>query len=214
MTLFVYVALTTSLLGMSAWLWLHRQPLHLPARGALTAGLVGLLLAAAAALLLVLTELGMNQHGLVHAQRMLGLAAQHLSLPLLGMACLFLALGLHWKPMTWGQIILGLMAFFELARRMQLEQQYHWLVNLVGVAALLFTALLNVRRHRLAAALGVIAAGFLLAPGLLGNEMPLEALFRTSQQASWLIPGFVALGLALGLLSTQSQSLNIQMTSD
>lgn len=207
MTLFVYIALTISLIGMSFWLWLHRQPLHLPARGALTAGLVGLLLAAAAALLLVLTELGLDQAGVVHAQRMLGLAAQHLTLPLLGIACLFLALGLHWKPMVWSQIILGLMAFFELARRMQLEQQYQWLVNLVGVAALLLAALLFARRHRLTAALGVIAAGFLLAPGLFSDEMPLQSLLRTGQHASWLIPGFVALGLALGLFSTQQQSL-------
>lgn len=210
MMLFVYIALSFSLIGMSFWLWLHRQPLHLPARGALTAGLVGLLLAAAAALLLVLVQLGVDQHGVAHAQRMLGLAAQHLTLPLLGMACLFLALGLHWKPMAWGQIILGLMAFYELARRLQLEQQYCWLVNLIGVAALLCAALLSTRRHRLAAALCVMAAGFLLAPALVADGMPLAALYTADQHASWLIPGFVALALALGVLSTQQQGLVTQ----
>lgn len=208
MTLFVYIALSASLIGMCAWLWPLRPRLHLPARGALTASLVAMLLAAAAALLLALAELGMTHDGLMDAQRMLGLAAQHLSIPLLGLACLFLALGLHWKPMTWGQIILGLMAFFELARRMELAQEYQWLVNLIGLAALLLAAVLNTRRQPLTAALGLIASGCLLAPGLFGQGMPLEALYSLNQHASWLIPGFVATGLAIGLIGVQEQNAN------
>ena len=98
----------------------------------------------------------------------------------------------------------------RLARRLQLEQQYCWLVNLIGVAALLCAALLSTRRHRLAAALCVMAAGFLLAPALVADGMPLAALYTADQHASWLIPGFVALALALGVLSTQQQGLVTQ----
>ncbi len=202
----IYLLLGLAMLGLVAWLWPRRQHMHTPARGAVVACVVALLLASASVLMIALARWGLTNDGMLHAQRMLGLAAQHMSVPLLGLACLFLAKGLHWAPSLWGKIILGLMGFYQLLRYMELSEGYLWLVNLVGAGALLAAALLYIGRDKRITVLCLVAPIGLLAPAVLTDSWPLAGLFTASQQASWLIPGFVAAGLAVGLLSEQAHN--------
>ncbi|MEE3158543.1 MAG: hypothetical protein VX301_10085, partial [Pseudomonadota bacterium] len=135
-----HVLLTLLLIAVGVWLWRQRAPLDTPARGAITAALLGLGLAAGASVLLSLGALpGASE--LAHTQRILGLAAQNLSLPLLGLAALYLGLGLRWQPANWGRILLGLMAAFELTRRMDLLHSYQWLINCAALLVMLLACL-------------------------------------------------------------------------
>lgn len=202
----IYLLLGLAMLGLVAWLWPRRPAMHMPARGALVASIVALLLASSSVLMIALAQWGFSNDGALHAQRMLGLATQHMSVPLLGLACLFLAKGLHWAPTLWGKVILGLMGFYQLARYMELSEGYLWLVNLIGAAALLAVAALYVARDKRVTVLCLVAPASLLAPAVLTESWPLAGLFTSSQQASWLIPGFVAAGLAVGLLSEQAHN--------
>jgi hypothetical protein len=206
MTTLVYAVLTLGCLGLCAWLWPKREGLHVPARGAVVATLVGLLLAGASAAMIVLQELGASNDAAAHAQRILGLAAQHMTLPLVGLASLFLARGLTWAPSLWGKVILGIMGFYELLRYMELQLEYLWLVNLVGAFALLAAAVLYLPRDRRVTAMAAIAPACALAPALFAGHTPLDALFIANDQASWLIPGLIGAGLAVGLLTEQAHN--------
>lgn len=206
MTAFVYLLLALACLAICAWLLPKRRVMHTPARGAVVATLVGLLLAAAAAGMLALELFGLGNESVAHAQRILGLAAQHMTLPLAGLAALFLARGLTWSPSIWGKVILGIMGFYELLRHLNWQLEYLWLVNLVGALALLATCLLYLPRSGRVAALAAIAPACLLAPSAPGNAAPLSMLFFPSDQASWLVPGLVAAGLAVGLLSEEAHN--------
>jgi hypothetical protein len=206
MTTVVYLALTLASLGLCVWLWPKRAAMHIPARGAVVATLVGLLLVTASAAMILLDLVGWSNAAAGHAQRILGLAAQHMSLPLIGLAALFLARGLTWGPGLWGKVILGIMGFYELFRQLNLASEYLWLVNLIGAAALLATAVLYLSRNGRLAALAVVAPVCLLAPALLSEHTPMDVLFLASSQASWLVPGLVAAGLAVGLLAEQAHN--------
>ncbi|AQZ94926.1 hypothetical protein ACFSB1_13945 [Halopseudomonas phragmitis] len=201
-----YLLLTLFLAGLSLWLWPRRVGRHTGARGALNAGLVALLLAALSSLLLTLGQWGASGTAMADAQRIFGLAAQHLSLPLLGLVSVYLARGLRWKPMIWGQVILGLMACFELSRYLGWQPGYHWLVNLLGAAGLLASAVLYLGRDKRIAGLCLIAPVSLIAPALLSQQLPLTALLSAEASASWLLPGFVAAALAVGLLAEQAHN--------
>lgn len=206
MTAISYLLLALFMAGICLWLWRLRYDRREGARGALVASLVGLLLGAASALLLGLGQWGLGNEGVEQAQRIMGLAAQHMSLPLLGLASLYLARGLQWKPAVWGQIILALMAFYELSRYLQWQAGYQWLVNLAGLVALGIAGWLSAARDKRIPLLCLVAWVGLLMPTLLGDGQMLHALLDGSQQASWLIPGFVAAGLAVGLLAEQAHN--------
>ncbi|WP_304640412.1 hypothetical protein [Pseudomonas sp.] len=206
MTTLVYALLTLACLGLSAWLWPRREGLHVAARGAVVASLVGLLLTAVSAGMIVFHQLGWSNDAAAHGQRILGLAAQHMALPLVGLATLFLARGLTWGPSLWSKVILGIMGFYELSRHMGLQLEYLWLVNLVGALALLASAVLYLPRDRRLVALAALAPAFLLAPALFAGRAPLDALFIANDHASWLIPGLVGAGLAVGLLTEQAHN--------
>ncbi len=206
MTTLVYLLLALACLGLCTWLWPKRQALHTPARGAVVATIVGLSLGAASAAMIAMQLLGWSNESAAHAQRILGLATQHMTLPLLGLAALFLARGLTWAPSLWGKIILGIMGFYELLRHLDLQLEFLWLVNLIGALAFAGVCLLYLARDRRAAALAVTAPACLLAPTLLADRTPLDALFVANAQASWLLPGLVAAGLAVGLLSEQAHN--------
>ncbi|HDZ56717.1 MAG TPA: hypothetical protein ENI17_08370 [Pseudomonas xinjiangensis] len=211
MTATVYLLLAVTLCGLAFWVWSRRSPLHNAAHGALVASLVGLFLAAASTLMILVAQWGLTGDVLAHAQRMLGLAAQHLSMPLIGLAALFLARGLAWNPSIWGKIILGGMAFFELSRYLDVQQAYHWLVNMTGLGALLIAGLLNSKEDRRVLILCLVAVASVLAPALIHPGLPLAGLYTATHHASWLIPGFVASGLAVGLLAEQAHNSTISL---
>ncbi|UAW99195.1 hypothetical protein KEM63_04270 [Halopseudomonas nanhaiensis] len=204
MTIVIYTLLGLSLAGASGWLFKRRSGLSHAAGGAVTASVVVLLIAAVAALLTALV-LGIGGDGLKHAQRLFGLAARHLSIPVLGLAACFLMNGWRWKPMVWGQVILGLMGAFELARLLDLSLHYEWLVNGLGLV-LLAWACLGVGRARVLIILAIAAVGCLLAAALIADTTPLTALFRPLPTASWLIPGLLATALAVGVLADQAHN--------
>jgi hypothetical protein len=200
-----YALLSLLLLGTAGWLWSSRRQLTPLARGANTAALFGLGLAAASSLMLSFGGL-LGDDRLAHTQRMMGLAAQSISLPLLGLAALYLAWGLRWQPATWGRILLGLMAAFELTRRMDMQHSYQWLINTASLLVMLMGALLVLGRdHRplLATALCLIGT---LAPLFIPGSAPLASLYTPSAELIWLFPALLGAGATVGLLSDQAHN--------
>jgi hypothetical protein len=215
MTAFVYLCLTASAMLLCLWLWRRRADRREGARGAITASLVALVLIASTALPLALAQWGITNADLTHAQRIMGLAAQHMSLPLLGLACLYLASGWRWKPMNWSRVILGILAFYELSRYLEWQSGYLWLLTLAGVISLGISGLLNAGRDRRLGILCLVAIVCILAPTLLGglnDQLPLLSLLDAKTQASWLVPGFVAAGLAVGVVAEQAHNDNHNQT--
>lgn len=205
----VYGVLAGSAVWLCFWLWRHRADRREGARGAITASLVALALVASTAFPLALVHWDLVSKPVEHAQRIMGLAAQHMSLPLLGLACLYLASGWRWKPIIWSRIILGILAFYELSRYLDWQSGYLWLVTLVGAASLGISGLLNIGRDRRVGILCLAAIACTLAPALLAgltDQLPLLSLLDASRQASWLVPGFIAAGLAVGVLAEQAHN--------
>jgi len=201
----IYGLLGAALLGLSLWLWRRRDGLHENARGAVTAALLALLLPAASCLMLTLDGLALG-HTIVHIQRILGLAAQSISLPLLGLAALYLALGLRWQPANWGRILLALMAAFELTRRMDLQHNYQWSISLIGLALLLLSCLLILRRDLRPVLFGALASFGIIAPLFSPGAAALSGLLDSSPLALWLFPALLGSGLTVGLLSEQAHN--------
>lgn len=209
MTAFVYAVLAGSAIWLCFWLWQRRADRREGARGAITASLVALALVASTAFPLTLVHWDLVSKPVEHAQRIMGLAAQHMSLPLLGLASLYLASGWRWKPIIWSRIILGILAFYELSRYLDWQSGYLWLVTLAGAAALGVSGLLNIGRDRRVGILCLAAIVCTLAPVLLAGltgSLPLLSLLDASARASWLIPGFIAAGLAVGVLAQQAHN--------
>lgn len=205
----VYGALAGSSVWLCFWLWQRRADRREGARGAITAALVALALVVSTALPLALAHWGVGSKPVEHAQRIMGLAAQHMSLPLLGLACLYLAKGWRWKPMIWSRIILGILAFYELSRYLDWQSGYLWLITLTGAVSLATSGLLNIGRDRRIVILCLAAIICTLAPAVLAGlaeQLPLIALLDASTHASWLVPGFIAAGLAVGVLAEQAHN--------
>lgn len=209
MTAIVYLLLGVSALGLCVWLWRHRAGRREGARGAITAGLVALVLVASSALPLAFVQWELVGKSVEHAQRIMGLAAQHMSLPLLGFACLYLASGWRWQPVIWSRIILGILAFYELSRYLEWQTGYLWLLTSIGAVGLAASGLLNIGRDRRVGILCLAAIVCLLAPTLISGltgQLPLLSLLDASSHASWLIPGFIAAGMAVGVLAEQAHN--------
>ncbi|UJJ30918.1 hypothetical protein [Halopseudomonas maritima] len=200
-----HVLLTLLLIAVGVWLWRQRAPLDVPARGAITAALLGLGLAASASLLLSLGALP-GTSKLAHTQRILGLAAQNLSLPLLGLAALYLGFGLRWQPATWGRILLGLMAAFELSRRMDALHGYQWLINCAALGVMLLACLRVLGNDRRPLPLALVCAAGTLAPLLLPGATPLADLFAVNGTLLSLYPALLGAALAVGLLGEQAHN--------
>ena len=199
----LYGLLSAALLGLSLWLWQRRNTLHENARGAITASLLALLLPAASSLLLTLDSLALGET-VTHIQRILGLAAQSISLPLLGLTAFYLAFGLRWQPANWGRILLGLMAAFELTRRMDMQHGYQWSISLIGLALLMLACIL--RRDLRPVLAGIIATIGILAPLFSPGAAALAGLLGSSALALWLFPALLGAGLTVGLLSEQAHN--------
>ena len=201
----LYGLLSAALFGLSLWLWRQRTGRHENARGAITASLLALLLPAASSLLLALASLA-QWEALTHTQRILGLVAQNTSLPLLGLASFYLAFGLRWQPANWGRILLGLMAAFELTRRMDMQAGYQWSMSLISLALMILACMLILRRDLRPILAGIIATIGIIAPLFSPGAPALAGLLDSSVLALWLFPALLGMGLAVGLLSEQAHN--------
>jgi hypothetical protein len=122
---------------------------------------IGFALSAAAAA----TELMYFDPSWQAAHLWLSQASKFLGLPLLGAAALALGRGWTWSRPNWGRILLGLCAFFELFRQMNMLDDYRLALHLATLALLLYAGAVQwPRRTPLTAAVGVVA--LLLGAGL------------------------------------------------
>ncbi len=101
-----------------------------------------------------------------------------LGLPLVGLSALALARHWIWSRPTWGRLVLGLCACFELARQLAWSRQYALGVGLATALLVLYAGWLC-WPARLQASAGAAAAVLLLAatvwPALPGGANPLAA---------------------------------------
>ncbi len=142
-----------------------------------------------------------SQHTLGQLQQMLGHAARHMSLPLLGLAALQLVRGQHWQPVVWGRLVIGLMLGFEVARRLGWQDGWLWTISLAGLTAFGAAALLHLSDKRIATCWLLSSAGLLLP--VMSGATPMAALVDSSLAASALLPLFCGAALAVGLLANQ-----------
>jgi hypothetical protein len=70
-------------------------------------------------------------------------ASSFLGLPLLGLAALSLARHWQWQGPTWGRLLLGLCAFFELFRQMGLLDEYRLFLQLSSLLLMVYGGLLS-----------------------------------------------------------------------
>lgn len=135
-------------------------------------------------------------------------AGNFLALPLLGAAALALGRGWTWSRPNWGRILLGLCAFFELFRQMNLLDDYRLALHLATLALLMYAGAVQwPRRTPLAAAAGAVA--LLLGAGLLGTEGFIGPLRRLDLFYLLLIPAYPLLAWLLLTLpggATESHS--------
>ncbi|WP_151705687.1 hypothetical protein [Nitrincola alkalilacustris] len=102
---------------------------------------------------------------------MLNNLALYAALPLIATTLLAMAKGWHWSMAGWGRWLLGLIAFFELTRRMEYGNYYTQLMLLLVVAAIGFGSLLAPQLKAKAA--GSSAALLLLLLALFASPAPL-----------------------------------------
>ncbi|VXC25985.1 conserved membrane hypothetical protein [Pseudomonas sp. 8Z] len=130
---------------------------------ALFCALLGVLMPAAAA------SIGVLRYGIdpswQAAHLWLSQASSFLGLPLLGAAALALGRSWQWSRPTWGRILLGLCAFFELFRQFGHLQEYRLALHLASLAAIAYAGMVQwPRRGPLIVSLA--ATGVFLLAGL------------------------------------------------
>jgi hypothetical protein len=131
---------------------------------ALFCALLGFLLAAAAAVASV------GDPGWQAAHLWLSQASSFLGLPLLGAAALTLGRGWAWSRPNWGRVVLGLCAFFELFRQMNLLEDYRLLLNLASLLLIVYAGAIQWPRRAPAGAATAVVGLFLLAELAVGSE--------------------------------------------
>lgn len=207
-TLYLLLGLATG-----AWcLWLTRRRSRLDANGraAIHAALLGLILSTLALLLMAVTSAA-NSNAVSPMQQMLGHAAQHMSLPLLGLAALQLAREQLWQPIAWGRLVIGLMLGFEVSRRLGWQDQWLWLISLASLGALGTAALLHLSDKRLLACWLLSSAGLLIP--LVSGGLPLTALINASLSSGALLLLYTGASLTIGLLANR-KALNVARVTD
>lgn len=193
--LYLVLGLTTGICCL--WLTPRRSRLTIEGRAAVHAALLGLILPTLALLLMSFTS-ALSSHAINPVQHMLGHAAQHMSLPLLGLAALQLTRDQPWQPIAWGRLVIGLMLGFEVSRRLGWQEQWLWLINLAGLGALGLAALRHLADKRLMVCWVLSSAG-LLAPFSSGG-LPLIALTEANVSAAALLLLYSGATTMIGLL--------------
>ena len=134
-------------------------------------------------------------------------ASSFLGLPLLGLAALSLGRNWQWQGPTWGRLLLGLCAFFELFRQLDRLDEYWLFLQLSSLLLLLYGGLLRwPQRRPLVLALG--ASGLLVFAGLVvGTDGFLGPVRRIDLFHALLTPAYPLLAwLMIDLTDTQSRA--------
>ncbi|HBX56610.1 DUF6962 family protein [Pseudomonas sp. UBA2684] len=162
---------------------------------ALFCALLGFLMPAAAA------TVGAIRYGLdpswQAAHLWLSQASTFLALPLLGVAALTLGRGWAWSRPNWGRVVLGLCAFFELFRQMNLLDDYRLLLNLATLLLILYAGALQWPRRAPALAAVGVAGLFLLAGVAVGSTGFIGSLRRVDLFHALLTPAYPLLAWLL-----------------
>lgn len=165
------IALLLSSLFTSLWLLQQHKGLAGEAHHLVRVFAVSSLFLAAGALgNLLLSSEGIDQATL---RLMLSNLALYAALPLIATALLAIGKGWYWSMAGWGRWLLGLIALFELTRRMEYGNVYTQLMLLLIVAAIGFGSFLAPQLKARASGLG--AALLLLVMALFAGPAPLLA---------------------------------------
>lgn len=92
-------------------------------------------------------------------------ASTFLGLPLIGCAALALSRGWAWSRPNWGRIVLGLCAFFELARQLNQLDDYRMLLNVSTLALILYAGLIQ-RSGKTLGLAAIISVGLFAGAGI------------------------------------------------
>jgi hypothetical protein len=158
---------------------------------ALFCALLGFLLTAAAA------AASVGDPSWQAAHLWLSQASSFLGLPLLGVAALTLGRGWACSRPNWGRVVLGLCAFFELFRQMNLLEDYRLLLNLASLLLIVYAGVIQWPRRAPAYAATVVVGLFLLATLALGSDGLIGSLRRTDLLQAMLTPAYPLLAWLL-----------------
>lgn len=162
---------------------------------ALFCALLGFLLAAAAASAGVTGHAGDPDWQAAHLW--LSQASSFLGLPLLGAAALAMGRGWTWSRPNWGRVVLGLCAFFELFRQMNLLDDYQLLLNLASLLLIVYAGAIQWPRRTPACAAMAVAGLFLLADLAVGGDGFIGPLRRIDLLQTLLTPAYPLLAWLL-----------------
>lgn len=170
----VLLILTAS--ASAVWVGRARRDYDEPHQPALFSALLAFTLAACTgACATVRLALGADT---LEAERWLLQATLLLGIPLVGVVALSFSRRWAWSRPAWGRVVIGLCAFFELARQLSLSVQYALLLGLLSALLVAYAGLLQ-WPARLQAAAGLVGGVLLLAllpwGSLLYRATPLEA---------------------------------------
>jgi hypothetical protein len=162
---------------------------------ALFCALLGFIMAAAAASAGVMSLAG--DPSWQAAQLWLSQANSFLGLPLLGVAALTLGRGWAWSRPNWGRVVLGLCAFFELFRQMNLLDDYHLLLNLATLLLIVYAGAVQWPRRTPAFAALAAVSLFLLADLAIDGDGFIGPLRRIDLLHAVLTPAYPILAWLL-----------------
>jgi hypothetical protein len=124
-------------------------------------------------------------------------ASSFLGLPLLGVAALTLGHGWAWSRPNWGRVVLGLCAFFELFRQMNLLDDYRLLLNLATLLLIVYAGAVQWPRRTPASAAMAVVGLFLLATLTVGSDGFIGPLRRIDLLHALLTPAYPLLAWLL-----------------
>ncbi|MCG6540886.1 hypothetical protein MCB86_12470 [Pseudomonas sp. KSR10] len=152
--------LTLSGLSSAIWIGTARRGYGEPDQPALFCALLAFSLAAGTgACAAARLAIGLDT---LEAERWLMQATLLLGLPLVGVVALTLGRKWIWSRPTWGRIVIGLCAFFELARQLDWSAPYALTLGLLSALLVLYAGLLQ-WPARLQASAGVAGSALMLA---------------------------------------------------
>ncbi|WP_413043057.1 hypothetical protein [Pseudomonas sp. YJ42] len=152
--------LTLSGLSSAIWIGTARRGYGEPDQPALFCALLAFSLAAGTgACAAARLAIGLDT---LEAERWLMQATLLLGLPLVGVVALTLGRKWTWSRPTWGRIVIGLCAFFELARQLGWSAPYALTLGLLSALLVLYAGLLQLPA-RLQASAGVAGSALMLA---------------------------------------------------
>lgn len=152
--------LTVTTLASAIWIGTARRGYGEPDQPALFCALLAFSLAAGSgACALARLALGLDT---LEAERWLLQATLLLGLPLVGVVALTLSRQWTWSRPTWGRILIGLCAFFELARQLGWSAPYALTLGLLSALLVVYAGMLQ-WPARLQATAGVAGGALMLA---------------------------------------------------